>query len=184
MVITRTIISKLLRKRRFYVYIVFFVALMGLTVASLFVNIDYNIVHTQKKVSFATTSRNGLALGYIECKKTAHVSWYQGWEINEYFQGGSMSLHERHFYATPMSKYFIYIGPVQQDPLCKSGYVFVVSNWFVLFLVIFLSSKIFRLISRAREEILEMNICLKCGYSLEGNRSGKCPECGLPVKET
>ncbi len=28
------------------------------------------------------------------------------------------------------------------------------------------------------------NLCVKCGYSLEGNESGVCPECGTPAAMT
>ena len=32
------------------------------------------------------------------------------------------------------------------------------------------------------ERILAPGVCKKCGYSLEGNTSGRCPECGTAIK--
>lgn len=32
------------------------------------------------------------------------------------------------------------------------------------------------------ERLLAPKVCKKCGYSLEGNTSGRCPECGTAIK--
>jgi hypothetical protein len=39
------------------------------------------------------------------------------------------------------------------------------------------------LFSCRRPPILARNICRSCGYSLKGNMTGICPECGLPISD-
>ena len=52
--------------------------------------------------------------------------------------------------------------------------------WFIVLLTTILP--LWRVISSARRHRrIKTSLCSECGYSLTGNTSGVCPECGTPI---
>jgi len=83
--------------------------------------------------------------------------------------------------AAPISTHLSKLAHRVQSPLSIADPVTLAITLVPSFCVLLLPAGIAHALASMDRKIPNINLCRKCKYSLRGNVSGRCPECGTPV---
>jgi len=101
------------------------------------------------------------------------------WEDEDLSQRATAPRREYSIPGLSFTRDEIFISPYKPPGFIEIYYQVLVSFWF-LSLVFAVYPVIFFICSyrRRRMSRLVLQPCMRCGYDLQGNESGACPECG------